>query len=652
MQLMSWEEAKGNFRKNCDDYPKLQHLLAAMDSIAETELVSPDELDTEFYNFDLVCYNLLQSSLPLAGYALEADLHGAWCGHHLYKPAKPEVRGITYPPEYQVLQHCGMQELHRITKCLKNAIYSYLCVEEINNTPQLFASLVDSWGKFIQPIVAPRGKMKERALYSAAERTLANQVPDPAVRGRVAVNNADYPAILKPGFKRPLRAIPAVEWFPDSVRALKPEQIITLFNPEVELKVFMLCIGRALCGPSGTIPVGYSDPIEHSHRTSLIIKGSAGSGKSQVLNLLNRTMAIYGYSTHAFRSLDGQFDLADVVEADFAVKDDSSTADLLALGKSAAYKAITTGGLVLAGRKYKDAVQRYARGVVLIATNDWDSNNSYFTDEGVRSRLRILDTLDPFERSTIKAPKQVVADLAKQTNTSPEAVMGWFYRMCLDYFYDSIPNLEQIDKALECRLSTRIQANPLRSLVKALKLALMLNGHTGYETLTPELLERALNSLGCLVYDCRTGAVLDAIKAHWEDSYRDTHHTWAAFKYIRYSSIKGAYERSKNMTLQGKGRHVAPEEHIKSVVGCISTHNSIIVGPSPSNFADMWSSPSVQNEIDQLFAVANPLLASAKGLFNAEIGKENAYHSWFKDEYTSNLVRSSRQRAFHNRTIK
>lgn len=646
---LSWEEAKADFLENVSStdfesvqgekaegkLPQIKRLMAEVDP---STLVSFDELEEKMDSTPLVCYNLLKACLAMNGYRLEADLHGNWCGHSIYRTYSPSIRGIFYPSGYSMLEHSSIDELHELTRCLKNAVLSYLLVEKVNSDPISFLLLAIEWGQFIKPLISARGRKKETELYGLASRVLGQAPPDICTNGRVAINTAEYPPTPAPA----LRSIPSREWFPAGVRELTADDICTIF-PRVELEVFQLCVGRALLGPSGTIPVGYSQPIDHTYRTSLVIKGSAGSGKSQLLHLLNTTLPEFGYRTHTFRDLDGQFSGPDLAPADIAMKDDSSVSDLISLGRSSMYKTLVTGGIVNAERKFQDAMQVRPRGVIILAANDWDSNSSYSMDEGVRSRLRILETLTPDERAEGQLePKLHVEALARKHQVSVTCIMGWFYRLCLDRFYEAIPSLEKTDKILESRLSTRVHPNPLRSLVKALRLSLLLSGRTGVEPLTSQLLEEAIQNFGCLLFDCRTGKLLDVIKADWERVYRDPHHCWNAFRTIRYSSIMEACTASMQTRVNGKLPSL--ETYLKRVVVNISTHGSIVVGPSPANFTSEWHSPSVLNEVRHLLELSKQVPLD-RGVFSSPPTSETLANTWFRELYTPSQIRRKRASA-------
>ena len=135
---------------------------------------------------------------------------------------------------------------------------------------------------------------------------------------------------------------------------------------------------------------------------------------------------------------------------------------------------------------------------------------------------------------------------------------------------------------------------------------------------------------------------MDVLKADWESNYRDPHHTWSAFKCLRYSSILQALSVAQQSRVNGK---LPPmEKFLKDVLPNIATHGSILVGPSPANFFQEWNASSVRNEVAHLFPLCQPLVDL--GMFTTSPLDETLATSWFRDFFTPSQVRAKRRAAY------
>ena len=621
-------------------------------------LLDVEDLFQKIHSETYAFYDCLLSTFDLHQITVEPNKFGLWCGLDLYKNRKLSIEGLTLPNKLTLLEPCTWKDQQDISNCASVAILAYL------KQPQFYKHLVnrfipfyDSWNTFINPILNPKPDCKTTRLFGQVNLSTEGKAE---VNSRVAIHNKDYPFINSCNVK-PLRVVPHRDWFPDSVKSLKAEDIITIF-PTTELKVFQLIIGRALIGPSGSIPIGHKKPITHTARTSGIIKGQPGNGKSDLSALLEKSFEAYGYVVKTTRSFSERFGMGEIAMCDLLIKDDTVNDDLVKLTKSAAFKSFITSDPICAEKKGKDATYVRPRAAVLINANEWDANNAYSADEGNASRLRILETIDaPIRDSQLKdigedhvwhgltklGPQQVIPHLASKFGVDVSVIMGWFFRLSLDFFYESIEDLEKIDKLLESGLRTRIASSPATSLVKALRLAHMLAEGPTNDHLSLDQFTQSLRYLCCILLDCRTGGFLDIIKADWEKSYRSKDHFWSTVRNIPIRTLLLVYKIASGiLTKTGpSGLPYARDEFIRQVLRQLSTVDGIQVSPSPSNFYAKWGSPGTMEEVNHLFTISKDSLDKSVFSVDIENPKASVITAWFSDNLNHKQVRKAREEA-------
>lgn len=607
-------------------------------------------IDEEYLNIHSMpkaLYELLLSVLDVQNITAIPDLLGNYAGFKLYSSkALKQVKGLKVPGRFLLLDYFPTRLQNKMAKQLKLGIYAYLKFGEYRlSIAGKFKSLVKPWTIFIDPLVNPKVNYRTTSLFGQIERELSSQRIPNNEDERIAANVKDFPHQLDQGrIAHPLKVVPADSWFPDSIKELKPEHIVTIFQPN-ELLVFMLLIGRALVGSDGNSPCGYPDyQINHTARIAAILKGVPGTGKSTLLNLVAKSMETYGYSAKPFRSLEDRFGMGEIAEANFAYRDDTSMADLEAITKSSTFKSYVTGGKICSEKKHKDQTYTNARGVIILAANNWNPTQSYNTDDGNRSRLRLLETMEsavrdkkligiesdhPWQGLDTLEPSEVVEHLCKKYDVDEAVLMGWFFRQCADYFYESIPHLESIDRNLESKLSTRIAAPLTKPLTKALKLVLRLMGRKSQDALTRENLKEALFGLNRILKDCRSTDFLSELKRQWESTYRAQEHCWVCFRDVRYESIESAMEASDFAASAGfnpTGSNTL-DDYIKKTLAVVYTRGGIAAGNSPSNFLAAWESPDTLTEVEALHGAVKGHLPD--NFFAEKDGLESECRTWF-----------------------
>lgn len=623
----------------------------------------------EIHSMPKALYELLLSVLASERITAVPDLLGPYAGFKLYSSKTlKNVKGLKVPKQFLLLDYFPTRLQNRMAKMLQQGIYSYLRYGKYRTSlVGEFKPLLQPWSAFISPLINPKVNYRSSTLFGQIERELSSLRCPGSEDMRIAANVSDFPHLMGQGrIDHPLKVVPAADWFPNELKQLLPEHIVTIFQP-TELKVFMLLIGRALVGPDGNSPCGYPDyTIEHTARIAGILKGTPGSGKSTILSLIAKAMETYGYSAKPFRSLDDRFGMGEIADADLAYRDDSSMSDLEAITKSSTFKSYVTGGKICAEKKNKDASYVSAKGVVLLAANNWNPTQAYNTDDGNRSRLRLIETLEPSVRDkklkgldpshpwyglTSLDPAAVVEHLCQRYKVDAAVVMGWFFRCCADYFYQSIPTLESIDRTLESKLTTRIAANLSKPLTKTLKLVLCLMGKNGSDALTRSNLLSALEGLDCILSDCRSYQFLQVLKQQWEKTYRSQEHTWVCIRDVRYECIAKAVEvgNTADVSLMGNGTF---DEFIKRVLAVVYTRGGIAAGNSPSGFLANWESPDTQMEVKALYEATKGLLPD--GFFTVDDNDLAApCKKWYNPALQNKQITKRRKLAldFYNQVV-
>ena len=627
---------------------KLIGIQQVIEGLDPANLNSIDVYDRlKVHSSSKIYYELLQDAFAVAGITPIESLLGEICGMDLYGSKPLKVDGLKVPSNLHLLGRFPTSKQNEMAKLLQEVILVYMTYDEYkDHIVEKFVPLWEGWQKFIEPIINPQADSKKSLLYGQIHREINSRHIRDSYDERIAPNVADLPhkCCVNGRPNIPMKIVPHTDWFPESLKDLKPEHIVAIFPP-TELKVFMLLIGRGLIGASGSKVCGYNHAIKHSSRIAGLLKGPAGSGKSELFKVLDTNAEVYGYITQYFRNLDDRFGLGDQAEANFVLKDDTSNEEVLTLLKSGTFNSFVVGNPVCAEKKGRDATYVKPRGVVLVATNHWDPNNCYICGEGNRSRIRILDTIDkdvrdlqlqkitdkshPWHGCESLTPLKLVPHLANKYGVSEAAIMGWFFRQCADYFYESIPNLEQIDKKLESKLSTRVAAPPLKGLVKALKLTLALKGRKWNVAMNSETLIDALTGFNRLLMDCRSYDLLCCLKEAWEARYRSQEFLWTGFRDLRYSSIEAALAVAQN-ACEGHHQPGQPntlESLLVATMPHIRTWGGISVGKSPSNFLTVWNSPDSTNEIEGLLPKIKDLLPA--NFFDEKDQKEDC-RTWYK----------------------
>lgn len=287
------------------------------------------------------------------------------------------------------------------------------------------------------------------------------------------------PTLVNPGngYKglKPIKWLPAAEWFDPAVRQLKLSDILTIM-PKAEQEMLALLIGRGLVGASGSRLLD-GNVIQHKSRIIGVIVGDAGIGKSTLFDALFAGLSVTGYTYSTFQSLDSRFGLGKTISADIIYKDDSDNEQIVALMQSANAKSIATGGKLEVEEKNQPSRIVRAKGVIIMHSNDFNPLWTYVSDLGMVDRVKFLGCYTKAELSTLKGENvsamspdlktyEHLQYLSTSLNVSVESIMLWLARLSADRFLDTIENdMQEAIKELDESLKLRLDQSSLPSLL-------------------------------------------------------------------------------------------------------------------------------------------------------------------------------------------
>lgn len=622
------------------------------------------DIDTSKYTLESqqkYFYEVLMEALQIKNLVAIPDKLGDYNGFRLYS-SRPigKLKGLNMDPKVdRVLEPFPTELQCEIAGFLNNAFIGMLKYPEFYTDPDFFCHIEKKWQKFVFPLMNPTNGFKNTHLYSQVERQVNSTVDHGVEDWRRAIDmRPDYPHNPKP-WNVPLAIVPMESWFPAKVKKLKATDIFALLPPK-ELEVLQLILGRAMVGPSGSKPCGYDEPIKHNHRTAAILLGRPGTGKSELLDLINNCMSHFGFLVQPFRSMDERFGLGEIACADLIYKDDGSDDEMTKLCHSSHFKTYATGGMLCAEKKNRDATYKRARGAAILASNAFNPNNAYDADDGIQSRLRLLETIDATSRDRLLdslpenhmwkgakslGPLHLIRHLASNLKVDPMVIMAWFLRLCANKFYRAIPNLPEIDKTLESGLQNRIPADPLYITVKALKFILVLQKQDADARLTAAVLHDSLVGLTKFMHDYRSYAALTKLKEDWEEKGRQPEHLWSAVRELQYEGLKRASDESADwMTRGGSSKVSAPalEAYVKQIFTNLVTWGSIKINPSPAQLMVKWNSiPS--SDLSMIADKVRKL--TPKKIFSED---DRSAWLWYQPTMKPDTVREARKKVYEN----
>lgn len=498
---------------------------------------------------------------------LERSPDGAHVGHDVYLKAKPKaVRGVRYPHTFQV----------------KRILTEFKDEEHLESLflPRAWTGASDTL-EFWQEILDPNPKKASQIrayvdrLYQIDSRRARENLDD---EFHLGISFRPGELIKKQGLMPtpdllPRAWVPEAEWFDPKIRELEFGDIFTIW-PKWELEMLQLIIGRVCVGRTRHIPVGEDRAIQHTMRAAALIVGEdPGQGKSVTFSYLNSALNRVGFQRSNFGSLDARFNLAAVVTADLAYKDDMVHGTMKSMLQSEATKTVITNGMIRCENKFANAVDVWSNAVILCNCNEWDPRVAYGLDPGIIDRFKLISTYSTVELQKMRPrykfdgmPTDVrpfiwLQALADHLEVEVEALMLWACRLSVDKFVELIESgkrtaLEERVKHITSHLRISFNKDACRQLVSVMVFSdmvrskLMARAETGEKTedaspyfmpeLNREILRSVILNFELIAAPRETGAIRALMKQQWESLERAETHYWLGLRKLKPSSIEYA----------------------------------------------------------------------------------------------------------------
>ena len=414
----------------------------------------------------------------------------------------------------------------------------------------------------------------------------------------------------------PRAIVPCLDWFPEDIQALTPQDICTLF-PEAELKLFMLLVGRAMIGRSGSKLIN-GPVVNHMFRKMAIIYGEdGGTGKSYFKNLLISTMAKYGYSIAQPLDLNARFNQYSNYTSDLSVTDDLTQKSMSDFINGQAFKSLITGTSTLGTEaKGKDRIDVVPTCALMAITNTFDQNSIYTLDTGAISRLSVLYTHTHDEFATLEEeighsvkPYDQIKRLMEEHECNEHMLMGRFMRHCVDFFWENYENdLESYTNKISANLRFPYVTEVVPNMMKAARLAHLLK-----EKRSPsERTNKFFNVAGFqqVMYDyfwlVGSGSVIanqmrNLIKQDWIDQGKPSSHPWKGIRLINKYSLISAF------SLLGSTNNLSIGDLQKLVFDQLKDTDGTKIGSAPKYLNTGYSAACTGLEGKRLVRLSNKI---------------------------------------------
>lgn len=539
------------------------------------------------------------------GVFLERSKSGQFCLHNLYSVGVPQRflgrYGLNPDREYW----CKIPVTASQVKAVIHHLYSY----DPNKIPL--------WVKIINPLLLGETKTGTSEIRRYAQTLLdLEDLERERESFRREETNLDPEGQAITTLDNPVRAfVPPVEWFPERVTQLEPHEIVTLL-PEAELRLLMLCVGRALVGHSNTV-LATGRTIDHTFRTCPVLISEAGLGKSELLDRgLWRAARLLGYRVSTFGSLGSRFNMGEVVSSDIIYKDDIN--DLKSLFKGDNFKIIVTGGTLRTEDKGKDAINLRSHGVVFVCANEFDPRIAYGIDGGVASRLKPLQCYSRLklenriidgvcEDSPNLLPEFHIPWLANKLGTTPECLYIWFLRLSVDYFLSQCKNsplepnkLHDTVHRLTAQSKLTVAKDATGNILLSAYFALCLS-QDNLETVKPPKFNEVdwYHAISKLI-DLKVNlSLVEWLRKDWENGGYKIQHPYPGIRDINITTLKEALREYKFCIEQRKGY----KETLKSLFSAILLTNGFEISSDT-----VWLNQAYTNSVHNTGSELNSLL--------------------------------------------
>lgn len=350
-----------------------------------------------------------------------------------------------------------------------------------------------------------------------------------------------------PSNQVPHAYIPMLEDFSLALqeRNLELSDLLKIF-PEAELECFRLALGRTLAGPDNSTPAGLSERLNKGWKCAVACLGEPSTGKSAFLNAFRSAITTQGYSCSTFRNVSDQFGMGRIVSSHFASCDDSTTAMIVALLKSALFKTIVTNGTMPCEAKFMPVIDTTSITTLFINANNVDYYKLQDADEGAHIRLFLLGTesheqmnLQYGEKSNWVFPA-LLRKYAKELDCDEHTIVLWLARKCLNEYlsYDNDGYSVQA-RMLELKplLKERAVNEITTSYGQAISLATQIAEQPAIFN-SSESLVRGLEALLSLAYCESQHENRGKIRADYKAKGCPLHHPWRVLRCFSYGSAK------------------------------------------------------------------------------------------------------------------
>lgn len=568
-------------------------------------------------------------ALREAGYELVFDVHGPLCGHSLYKlePYKT-IKGITIPSSYKRLTHISKKDISLVTKAVSQCDYEMWCHLTDPENDNVRRTRLYAVGKMLY----------ETELKATGESF------DPDLK----ICFDPKPCIL-PGEPNPIALLPAREWFNEKLQQVTAEELLPIFY-EAEQQAFMLFLGRTCVGPSKSRPLGWSELLEHDARLAVVLHGAPKIGKSATIAMIKSALEKVGYKTHEFEDPGQQFGMGEIADANFVVQDDTTVQQLKKLVTSDRIKKfISNTGTINAEKKMRDAKQVRAICSMCLATNDFDPYILFGSDSGCLDRFAILSCKSFKNRDAggiERSPGRVWSRIAKETDSSVDAVALWLCRLSTELFMEHCPNIQVYVDKLKSRFRTPVITSPLKSVIQAMKLSNALRGCEDYKDLFSEQVFN--NCIACfrfVMLNSFSQPILAELKRQWESQGRPMEHIWIGYRIVSLQSLEDinetdSFARTKRQSISDK-------------LKCLYDNQQTHLCGSPGVFASEWKATMDDNsyieDLSKNILSSLPMAVKVKYAYDGGNLRDYCsvdYGQWCNPSNTADQITSSRIEAY------
>lgn len=521
----------------------------------------------------------------------------------VYKVADPyPSKGMKYPTGFKVLRQLSPSEFIQLNKDWRTALKSLEGENSLEIAEFWLPALAAVPGRSqLEQYVMTLLQLDAR--YSRSHAALSGFSTGITFDPQWCMSNREVPQAF----------VPDLSWFPEQVRSLSPQDIVTLF-PEAELSMLMLFMGRVLCGRDNSTPLGYGKRLEHKFRKMLLVFGAdSGTGKSTLFEWMNQTLQMLGYEVVPFKDIGARFGQADTYMSNLAFRDDSTRDSVQKLLHSSELKSLITGSQLVTEAKNKAAISVNPTAALMLITNEMTYHNLFKVDSGVLNRLSILYTKTLAELANITEAPSIVkpgypyvqdlddyrsfaylGKLGKAMGCSVHTLLMYFLRLSADYFIEQHEQgtLEEEIAHITSHLVFPVNNSNTSNLVSSMVLANLLRTSENApkaKRLLPLSNKKTLlwiaQNFAWLKGNPEAHYVRELIKQDWTNRNRPLAHPWTALRNVSVSSLIDFLDKIVSVI---DIRGVSLNQAIKESFQLLQSNDGISLSVGPSFFKSAW----------------------------------------------------------------